>query len=123
MKNESKDLFISLLSLLVSLLLLISIVLLSIIIPKQYNKNWILGKTADEIVDRYGEFDRTFTKEYEIREGAYLTKAERIGYLGIVPAEYYVIYFNTDGYACAVEKNYVYTRDYIFFSKDTLRLK
>ena len=121
MKNESKVLFVYLLSICATLLMIISVVVLSNVIPKLYNENWILGKTADEIVERYGEFDRTFTKGTEIREGAYLTKAERVGYLGIVPAEYCVIYFNADGYACAVEKNHVFTKDYIFGAEDTHR--
>lgn len=111
MKNKNLILLISLLTF--SILLTFVVVCVEVL-PKQYNAEWIIGKTADEIIERYGEFDRTMAKEYGIREGAYLTKAEGRLPLGDVdPAEYYVIYFNSDGYACAVEKNYVYTRDYI----------
>ena len=112
MKNKNLILLISLLTF--SILLTFVVVCVEVL-PKQYNAEWIIGKTADEIIERYGEFDRTMAKEYGIREGAYLTKAERTGFLGIEPAEYYVIYFNSDGYACAVEKNYIFKRDYIFF--------
>lgn len=111
MKNKNLILLISLLTF--SILLTFVVVCVEVL-PKQYNAEWIIGKTADEIIERYGEFDRTMAKEYGIREGAYLTKAEGRLPLGDVdPAEYYVIYFNSDGLACAVEKNYVYTRDYI----------
>ena len=119
MKNKTT---IALISLLAFSVLIIFVLMLSIIIPKQYNSKWILGKTANEIIERYGEFDRASTNEYGIREGAYLTKGEGWLPLGDVsPAEYYVIYFNSEGYACAVEKNYVYTRDYISFIKYVLR--
>ena len=111
MKNKNLILLISLLTF--SILLTFVVVCVEVL-PKQYNAEWIIGKTADEIIERYGEFDRTMAKEYGIREGAYLTKAEGWLPLGDVdPAEYYVIYFNSDGLACAVEKNHVYTRDYI----------
>ena len=114
MKNKKINWFIAL----IVFVLAINICLIGTVIikalPKSYNKDWILGKTADEIMERYGDFDRTTTLEHGIYKGAYLTKAEGRLPLGDVdPAEYYVIYFNSDGYACAVEKNYVYTRDYI----------
>ena len=75
---------------------------------KTYDNKWIIGKSVDEIIERYGEFDLGKPNEDGLySKGAYLTKEKYVGYLGAEPAEYYMIYFNSEGYAYNVVEKYV----------------
>ena len=65
----------------------------------KYNDIWIIGKTSDEITDRYGEFDTWWgnAKAYEIGESLddYIWRK----YMGGPPYKYYCIRFDENGYA------------------------
>jgi hypothetical protein len=66
----------------------------------KYNDIWIIGKTSDEITDRYGEFDRQWLDNqayYEIGESLsdYIWRK----YMGGPPSKYYCILFDENGYA------------------------
>ena len=75
---------------------------------KLYDKEWIIGKSADEIIERYGEFDIGMPEEDgSYSKGAYMTKEKRVGFLGTDPAEYCMIYFNDEGYAYMIVDKYV----------------
>ncbi|MBQ8189903.1 MAG: hypothetical protein IJZ44_09010 [Lachnospiraceae bacterium] len=76
----------------------------------RYNDHWILGKTAPEVIERYGPFDLlesplTAKGEYLNIKVSYLIEPERVGYLGTYPAEYYSIHFDWRGIAdnCFIE--------------------
>ena len=108
MKNKKINWLIAL----IVFVLAINICLIGTVIikalPKSYNKDWILGKTADEIMERYGEFDLGKPNEDGLySKGAYLTKEKHVGYLGTEPAEYCMIYFNSKGCAYKVVEKYV----------------
>ena len=69
---------------------------------------WIMGKTADEIEEKYGPFDIRQNREDDgegnyIRAG-YKTKKERTGFFGTSPDEYYMIYFNAEGKAYLIDE-------------------
>ena len=76
-----------------------------------YDTDWIIGKTSAEIQERYGTFYQVIVLPYgdliEVNEdticknakGYYLTKEERVGYLGTYPEEYFVIRFDENGIA------------------------
>ena len=68
-------------------------------LPK-YSESRIIGRTAEEIVEKYGEFDRTqYNIKGELYAGYYVTKESRVGFLGTDPEEYFGIRFNEDGIA------------------------
>ena len=76
----------------------------------RYSDHWIIGKTAPEVIERYGSFDLlesslTAKGEYRNIKVSYIIKPERVGYLGTYPAEYYSIHFDWRGVAdsCFIE--------------------
>lgn len=71
---------------------------------KKYDENWILGKSYDEIVEKYGEFDEIrHTPLGVVKSGWYLTRDSGTDYLD----EYYAIFFDSDGIAVEIrEKHY-----------------
>ena len=112
------------------LALIIAIVLVINAIPK-YNENWIIGKTAEEIQERYGEFDYV-SYRYEMDEdhnyildedgnkiiigwfsGGYITKEERTGFFGTIYREYFKIEFDKNGIAVEIVKNWVNGKEYL----------
>ena len=73
-----------------------------------YDTEWIIGKSADQIIERYGEFDiRGLNEDGSYTKGAYLVKEEYVGYLGTDPEEFYMIYFDSNGYAYEVNDKYI----------------
>lgn len=92
-----------------SALILISAILICFwCLYEPYDAEWIIGKSAEEIIERYGEFDRRRLNEdgfYTM--GGYLVKEKRVGYLGTDPEEFYMIYFDSNGYAFDVNDKYI----------------
>ena len=81
--------------------------LLSMIPPLErsdFDEEWIIGKSYDEVVAEYGEYHhRTITEigKYEIY---YLKREKHVGPFGTDPEIYYVIYFKDDiAYAAGEE--------------------
>lgn len=71
---------------------------------KQYAEDEIVGLTSIEIVEKYGDFDRMQGSPGEdglFRDCAcgYLVSEKRVGFLGTTPPEYFMIYFDEDGFA------------------------
>ena len=69
-----------------------------------YNEEWIIGKTADEIIDRYGQFDTRYNNSsldgtYKGWIGTYTIREERVGYLQTYPKEVLKIMFDADNIA------------------------
>ena len=79
---------------------------------QKYDDKWILGKTSSEIEEKYGTFDYIYSDPDQIDGNyynggcAYLTKEEKVGYLGTDPAEYYMIYFDSEGKAYEIVKKW-----------------
>ena len=79
---------------------------------QMYDDEWILGKTSSEIEKKYGSFDYLYNNPDQIEGNyynggcAYLTKEERVGFLGAHPEEYYMIFFNPEGKAYKVVKKW-----------------
>lgn len=91
-----------------TLILVFATVILSSCLGEPYDTEWIIGKTEEEIVQRYGEFDiRSPNDDGSYYSGGYLVKEEHVGYLGTDPAEYYLIYFDPNGYAYEVNDKYI----------------
>lgn len=69
-----------------------------------YDEEWILGKTDDEIIARYGQFDTRYNcydeeGNYEGWIGTYTIKEERVGYLQTYPEEALKVSFDTNNAA------------------------
>ena len=69
-----------------------------------YHEEWIIGKTYDQVVEKYGEFDQYITNKNSNGDpvcttGSYILKPRRVGYLGTTSAEYFSIQFDMDGVA------------------------
>ncbi len=87
----------------------------------QYNDEWIIGKTSDEIQERFGEFDGSYSRnslkypeycldgDYKNAVGYYITKPSRVGYLGTDPEERFVIVFDENGFAISASNQYAPT--------------
>lgn len=90
---------------------ILAIVLLTLLIlcvfsgcEKKYSEDEIIGLTSIEIVEKYGDFDRTqgFPDEdglYRDCACGYIISEKRVGFLGTTPPEYFMIYFDEDGVA------------------------
>ncbi len=64
-----------------------------------YNDRWIIGKSASEIEEKYGEFEKHFSNS-----SGYCVKPSRIDWWGDATwPEYYMIYFDENGIAYKVE--------------------
>lgn len=71
---------------------------------KQYAEDEIVGLTSIEIVEKYGDFDRMQGSPGEdglYRDCAcgYLVSEKQVGFFGTTPPEYFMIYFDEDGFA------------------------
>ena len=84
--------------------------LLSMIPPLErsdFDEEWIIGKSYDEVVEKYGEY------EFKRSEGNgefsvyYLKREKYVDALGTNPEICYVIYFDSNGYAYAVDDYYI----------------
>lgn len=70
----------------------------------QYAEDEIIGLTSFEIIEKYGDFDRKQGVPCEdglYRDCAcgYLISEKRVGFFGTIPPEYFMIYFDEDGFA------------------------
>ena len=98
-------------SLKISLCILLALVLIgafTFIIYKyvnRYDPDNFIGLTAEQIINRYGEFDRySFWDQTEnYRAGVYTVKPKRVGFLGTYNEEYFVIRFDKKGFAYECE--------------------
>ena len=94
-----------------AIVFLLCTVLCTVLSGCGYDEEWIIGKTSAEIQERYGTFYQVRVLPYgdpiEVNEdticknaeGYYLTKEERVGWLGTYPEEYFVIRFDENGIA------------------------
>ena len=76
----------------------------------KYDERWIIGKTHDQIIERYGEFDSYLTitspnGKFLYDQGNYILKPQKVGFLGTEPPTYFEIKFNQEGiaYECSEE--------------------
>lgn len=92
-------------------ILLVAAVCFSSCNKERYKEEDIVGLTASEIVEEYGDFDRK--QGYPDADGlyrncacGYLISEEKKGVLGTTPPEYFMIYFDDDGiaYWCRYEE-------------------
>ena len=95
-------------TLLCILLILVLIGTLAFVIYKyvnRYDPDNFIGLTAEQIIGRYGEFDRCSfwdaTEDY--RAGVYIVKPRRVGFFGTYNEEYLVIRFDKEGFAYECE--------------------
>ena len=99
----------------ISICILLILVLIGVVAILIYNgihrydpENYI-GITAEQIIDRYGAFDRykywDGTDTY--RYGLYVVKPKQVGYLGTYNEEHFIIRFDENG--VAYECEYVVT--------------
>lgn len=76
-----------------------------------YDQDWIIGKTSQEIEDRYGKFDiclneEKIEKNYFETGCGYLTKEQEKGAFGTSSDEFLMIFFDANGVAYRIEENY-----------------
>ena len=73
----------------------------------KYKERNIVGKTASQIEEQYGQFDLvgvnfvTLDSSYNGYGNGYLLKESRVGFLGTNPAEYLFIIFDENSIATA----------------------
>lgn len=88
-------------------ILLTMLVLIAICVSscgkKRFDENEIIGLTSIEIVEKYGDFDRIhgYTNKdglYRNCDCGYLVREATYGFFG-KPPEYFMIYFDEEGYA------------------------
>ena len=84
----------------------------------QYNEKWIIGKTSDEVQERFGEFDGSRSRhplkypeycvdgDYKYAVCYYITKPSRVGYFGTDPEERFSIIFDEKGVAIKTSKGF-----------------
>ena len=75
-----------------------------------YDEQWIVGKTDEEIISRYGKFDTRYNLydsegTYEGWIGTFTLKEERVGFLQTYPEECLKVTFDTNNVAvnCKVD--------------------
>ena len=76
-----------------------------------YDKNWIVGKTSQEIEEQYGEFDICLNESkignnYFETGCGYLTKEKERGAFGTSSDEFLMIFFDANGVAYSIEEDY-----------------
>lgn len=80
----------------------------------KYRETWIIGKSYDEIVAKYGEGDIIHYENNDSSQGVvsvmYLVKEERVLFFGTSPKEFYKIIFE-DGKAVEINKKHTYPED------------
>ena len=71
----------------------------------RYDPDNFIGLSAEQIIDRYGEFDRCsyWDSTDHYRAGVYIVKPKRAGFLGTYNEEYFVIRFHENGVAYECE--------------------
>ena len=77
----------------------------------EYDEAWIIGKTKDQIVEKYGDFESYFTVEdpdgsFCYNEGVYIVKPAEKRIWTTYPPIIFEILFNSDGIAYACYEGY-----------------
>ena len=65
----------------------------------KYNEKYIIGKTKEQVVEKYGDFEWYIPQKDENEQmshyiGVYTVKPKEVGYLGTKPPIYFYIKFN-----------------------------
>ncbi len=78
------------------------------------NEKWMIGKTADEITQRYGDFyggkgptlddHSECTQDKPYHRALYIAKEERVGFFGTDYAEYIRLSFDCEGVCFKTER-------------------
>lgn len=71
---------------------------------RSFDEEWIIGKTASDVIDRYGEFDVQYNDYFENGTyngwtGVYKIKDKHVGYLQTYPEETFEIKFDKNNVA------------------------
>lgn len=81
----------------------ISALLLALLIQnnKNYDEEWIIGKTCEQVAEKYGAFEWYISEKDANQQilyyvGMYEIKPEQIGFLGTKQATYFCIKFGMD---------------------------
>ena len=67
-----------------------------------YDENWIIGKTPDEIQERYGAFDAYSKYDDEIKYSVGIYRTRMVVRLDFTYYECYKIFFDENGIAYSV---------------------
>ncbi len=62
----------------------------------RYNDKFIIGSSVNEVIERYGDFDKVFytdESENDIGWGGYIVVPAKVGFLGTSFPKYYMIEF------------------------------
>ena len=71
----------------------------------KYNDRFIVGSSIDQIIAKYGDFDKVFYADSEnktVNSAGYLVQPEKKGFLGTSWEKYYMIVFDATGKAINV---------------------
>lgn len=100
-----KESFVLVISSVLCLLLVIAIFLaINLGEIKRYNEDWILGKTKEQVIEKYGEFE-WYVPEKDAQEqvicyvGMYTLKPKRVVFGNTKHAIYFCIDFDMNGIA------------------------
>lgn len=88
------------------ILIVIGIYLYSNTKNNKYNEKFIIGKSVEEIVKKYGNYERIAYSDVEQKYVSfirYIVKPKETGYLGTTEAWYCWIYFDENGSAKSFE--------------------
>ena len=88
----------------ISLIIIIVLSVVFIVKHEKYNEKWILGKTTEQVVERYGDFIRyvpTRSTDGQIQYyiASYTLKPRKVGFLGTYNGVLFSIKFDKDGIA------------------------
>lgn len=104
---------IILLAILCAILIAIIVWVIWDVCRSQLNEEWMIGKTVDEITQRYGEFygkGPTLEEHSECtpnnpnHKALYIAKEKKVGFFGTDPAEYIRISFDCKGVCIKTER-------------------
>ena len=105
MKRNCKLLALCLL-LIVSMMFLSSCLFEYIDKTSIYDKDWIIGKTLDEVQEKYGTFDAYLEYDDEIKCSVGIYKTRKIVKLDFTYYECYKIFFDENGIAYSVRERF-----------------
>ena len=106
MRKTNCKLFTLCLLLLVSMVFLPSCLFEYIDKTSMYDEEWIIGKTADEIQERYGAFDAYSEYDDEIKCSVGIYRTRKVVRLDFTYYECYKIFFDENGIAHSVTEHF-----------------